>query len=103
MRDPISAAFSVLRPAHGKVAAGLLIATTAGLVLLQDFLWIVLVPCLIALAVRHIGGSPRTFRVSWTSPLVWMLLLYCAYLLGLAGSRNFDYAAFDLQVKAPRR
>ena len=101
MRDPISAAFSVLRPAHGKVAAGLLIATTAGLVLLQDFLWIVLVPCLIALAVRHIGGSPRTFRVSWTSPLVWMLLLYCAYLLGLAWSTNFDYALFDLQVKAP--
>lgn len=101
MKDAISAAFHVLRSAHGKVAAGLLIATTVGTVFIQDFLWLVLVPCLIVLAVRHLGRSPRTFRVSWTSPLAWMLLLYCAYLLGLAWSSNFDYALFDLQVKAP--
>lgn len=40
-------------------------------------------------------------RAAVHGPLTWMAALFLLYVIGLAWSTNMDYAAFDLQVKAP--
>ena len=47
------------------------------------------------------AGFWKRVKAGRTGSLPWMAGLFLVYVVGLAWSTNMDYAAFDLQVKAP--
>lgn len=86
--------------AHGVVGGIALILLCLALSLLPGAVPLLIAITLVAVLFHHRRTEGVRSFPAWSGPLFWSSLLYLLYLVGLLWTTNFDYAWFDLGIKA---